>query len=199
MLVFWKENLVLLALPKTGTSALEAALRARADVVFENPPEVKHIPMFRYGRFLRPLFRTIDGNRQLETMALVREPISWLSSWYRYRGRDDLAGHPNSTRGISFDQFVEAYLADPRPGFANVGSPRKFVSNKQGKVGVKHLFQYEQIELAQAFLEERLDITIALDHRNVSPRQDLSLAPDIAARLRRDRPEEFELWSKARR
>ena len=37
MLVFAKEKLVLLALPKTGTTAIEEALAARADVALRNP------------------------------------------------------------------------------------------------------------------------------------------------------------------
>ncbi|MCH2078386.1 MAG: gamma-glutamyl kinase [Rhodobacteraceae bacterium] len=199
MLVFWKENLVLLAAPKTGTSALEAALRDRADAVFENPPELKHMPMFRFTRFLRPLFGVIEETRRFETMALVREPVSWLGSWYRYRGRDALAGHRNSTAKLSFDDFVSGYLQDPRPPFASVGSPRKFVSNGQGKVAVKHLFQYEQIDQAQAFLEDRLETRFDLPAMNVSPKKSLHLSAALEDKLRDQCAVEFELWEKAQR
>jgi hypothetical protein len=34
MLVFSKQNLVFLAVPKTGTTAIEMALRPKADIVF---------------------------------------------------------------------------------------------------------------------------------------------------------------------
>lgn len=197
MLVFWREKLVLLALPKTGTSALEAALRDRADVVLENPPELKHVPMFRYNRFLKPLFGVIAQDQKFETMALVREPISWLGCWYRYRSRESLKGRANSMLGVSFDAFVEAYMSDQRPPFANVGSPRKFVSNGQGKVAVRHLFQYEQLDLAKAFLERRLDVSLDLEHRNVSPLHPLSLTPEIEARFRETHHAEFDLWLKA--
>ena len=199
MLVFWKEKLVLLALPKTGTSALEAALHARADAVFDSPPELKHVPMFRYNRFLKALFGVIDPDRKFETMALVREPISWLGSWYRYRSRPELDGRPNSTRAISFDQFVEGYLQDPRPPFANVGSPRKFVSNGQGNVAVKHLFHYEQIDLAAGFLEDRLKTPVTLAQANVSPKKDMTLDPGTEARLRGACAAEFDLWHSAKR
>ncbi|MEL6912906.1 MAG: gamma-glutamyl kinase [Pseudomonadota bacterium] len=199
MLVFWRENLVLLSVPKTGTSALEAALRDRADVVLDNPPEVKHVPLFRYNRFLKPLFGVIDGTRRLETMALVREPEDWLGSWYRYRARPELAGHPNSTAALSFDAFVEGYLSDPRPGFAHVGSPRKFLSNGQGKLAVKHLFQYEQMPRALAFLSRRLEVDLTIAPRNVSPRRDVTLDPALRDRLRRDCAAEFDLWRRARR
>ena len=190
---------MLLALPKTGTSALEAALRARADAVLDFPPELKHVPAFRYNRFLKPLFGVIEADRKLETMALVREPVSWLSSWYRYRGRRDLDGHPNSTRDLTFDAFVEGYLSNPRPPFAQVGSPRKFVSNGQGKVAVRHLFQYEQIDKAAAFLEARLDVSMTLERKNVSPARPLALSAALETRLRAECPEEFSLWERAAR
>ncbi len=199
MLVFWKEKLVLLALPKTGTSALETALRPRADAVLEFPPELKHVPAFRYNRFLKPLFGRIDESRKFETMAVVREPVSWLASWYRYRGRSDIDGKPTSTRNVSFDQFVEGYLATPRPAYANVGSPRKFVSNGQGKVAVRHLFQYEQLDKAATFLEERLETPVKLGRENVSPKRDFDLSEELAQRLKDECPQEFALWNKAGR
>ena len=41
-------------------------------------------------------------------VALMREPVDWLGSWYRYRQRDGMARPQNSTREISFDAFVRA-------------------------------------------------------------------------------------------
>src|SRR6056297_1441342 len=96
MLVFWQENLVLLSIPKTGSTALEAALAPRASLVLRDPPEIKHAPCYRYKRFLKPLFKQV-GDKEPELMAIVRHPVDWLGSWYRYRTRPDLIGHPNST------------------------------------------------------------------------------------------------------
>ena len=50
MLVFWKERLVFLAVPKTGTTALEGALAPKAALVFRDPPILKHTPLYRYRR-----------------------------------------------------------------------------------------------------------------------------------------------------
>ena len=47
MLVFWKARLVMLAVPKTGTSAYERALSPLAGMVVSDPPELKHSPVFR--------------------------------------------------------------------------------------------------------------------------------------------------------
>ena len=45
MLIFSRYNLVLLAVPKTGSTALEVALGQEADGRFGNPPEMEHLPV----------------------------------------------------------------------------------------------------------------------------------------------------------
>lgn len=198
MLVFWKENLVLLAVPKTGSTALEGALAPRASLVLRDPPEIKHAPCYRYKRFLKPLFKQV-GDKDPELMAVVRNPIDWLGSWYRYRTRDDLIGHPNSTRDISFDDFVLEYCKGTPAPFANVGSQARFLTINEGEIGAQHLFQYEQWDKVIAYLEERLDVTITLKDKNVSPKMDLTLSPDVEEKLREKRAAEFAVWDMARR
>ena len=122
MLIFYKERLAFLSVPKTGTTAYETALRDRADMVISEPAMLKHAPVYRYNRFLRPMFTNVC-DVELELLAVMREPISWLGSWWRYRQRPFMKGKPNSTQGISFDDFVLAYLKGKKPGFADVGAP----------------------------------------------------------------------------
>lgn len=45
-----------------------------------------------------------------------------------------------------------------------------------------------------SFLEERLGVEIDLPRENVSPRRDLTLSPEIEAKLRRKCAAEFALW-----
>jgi len=127
MLIFSRYNLVLLAVPKTGSTALEVALGQEADGRFGNPPEMKHLPLYRYNRFVRPLLQLTTG-QDPETFALIREPISWLRSWYRYRARNSMALLPTSTCHISFDQFVREAMSDDPPPFAQVGCQTRFLS-----------------------------------------------------------------------
>jgi hypothetical protein len=193
MLVFWKEKLTFLAVPKTGTTAFEGALAPRASIVLRDPPELKHAPVYRYNRFLKPLFVQGAG-AEPEVLAVVRHPIDWLGSWYRYRHRDDLAGHPNSTRGISFDDFVLEYIKGKPASFAAVGSQAKFLLDGEGNLGVTHLFRYEAQAKLIAFLQDRLDIKLALKNLNVSPKMPLELSDAVAARLREKRKREFDVW-----
>lgn len=194
MLVFYQERLVFLSVPKTGTTAYETALRDRADMVVSDPPELKHAPVYRYNRFFRPMFEKVCDAR-METLAVMREPVSWLGSWYRYRRRPYMKGRANATHGISFDDFVAAYVKGDRPSFANVGSQAKFLEPRPNGVSVTHLFRYEDPDRLRAFLEERLGTAISPRRENVSPEMDLSLSPEILARLRRKCAKEFDLYN----
>ncbi len=193
MLVFFDEKLVFLSVPKTGTTAWQAALTPHADIIVSDPPELKHAPVYRYNRWFRPMFEKVCGV-QMEVMAVMREPVSWLGSWYRYRRRPFLAGKPNATHGISFDELVLAYMKGDKPAFANVGSQAKFLTPRPTGAPVTHLFRYDAPERLTAFLAERLNTPIETARENVSPSLELALSPDVEARLRRKCAEEFELY-----
>lgn len=197
MMIFFKERLALLSVPKTGTTAFQAALRDRADLVISDPPELKHAPVYRYNRWIRPMFEKVCKT-ELEVVAVMREPVSWLGSWFRYRQRPGLDGQPNSTRDVSFDDFVHAYCTGKPPAYANVGSQAKFLEAQPNGCKVTHLLRYEdgggKGAALKHFLEERLQQEIQLDQRNVSPRADLALSAELEAHLRRKRPAEFALY-----
>ncbi|EAQ27023.1 MULTISPECIES: hypothetical protein [unclassified Roseovarius] len=193
MLVFSKARLVLLSVPKTGSTAYEAALAPLAAIVVSAPPELKHAPVFRYNRFFRPMIdRFFEGS--FDVAAVMRQPLDWLGSWYRYRQRPEMTGHPNSTQGLSFDDFVTAYCSGDQPDFARVGSQAKFLEPQRNGACVTHLFRYEDQSGLRHFLDTRLGTSIAPQTLNLSPKVPLSLAPDIEARLRRKFSEDFSLW-----
>lgn len=194
MLVFWKQGLVFLSVPKTGTTAWETALAPHAAIAVLDPPELKHAPLYRYNRFFRPMFEKACKTNGIETLAVMREPISWLGSWYRFRRRPFMKGKPQATFDVSFDEFVSAYIQGDPAGFANVGSQAKFLEPRPNGTAVTHLFRYEDQPALLDFLQTRLDMQITLSRSNVSPAMDLTLSPDIEARLRRRYAEDFALW-----
>ena len=195
MLVFWDQKLILLSVPKTGTTALEGALSHYADIVIRNPPTLKHARVYRYRQFLKPLFVQGAGAKEeeLTTVAVMRNPIDWLSSWYRYRHRDGLVGHPNSTRNVSFDEFATEHMKGKPAAFANVGSQSKFLLDGEGNLGVDHLFRYED-RTVQHWLEQRLNVKVTLNQKNVSPKLETRLSPDIEDRYRKKYAADFALW-----
>jgi hypothetical protein len=181
VLVFWEQRLTILSTPKTGSTAIAAALESLAALAILRPPALKHTSVHRYRRFVGPYLEAAAGE-PFTVVALMREPRDWLGSWYRYRQREDIAEALKSTRAFSFDEFANAYCDDPQPTHAAVGSQARFLRPRQGQ-GVDRLFRYEDIDGFVAFLEDRLDCVITLPKLNVSPTASLSLSAATERRL----------------
>ncbi len=196
MLGFVAPRLVLLSVPKTGTTALEGALASRAEIVLRARPEIKHLTMSQYNLRIQPLLANIPGPR-FRVAAVLREPISWLGSWYRYRQRPQNLGKPNSTIGISFEGFVQDYLSDDRPPYAALGRQSGFIAPAPGKRGPDMLFQYERMDELLRYFETALDCKLSLRRVNVSPSADLGLSPRTEAQLREALAEDYALWESA--
>lgn len=193
MLIFWDQRLVILATPKTGSTAIEVALESLASMSVDRPPVLKHTPAYRYERFLKPYLERSAGE-SFTVVALMREPLAWLGSWYRFRQRDDIADTPQSTRHLDFGGFLEGYMSVPRPEYADIGSQAKFLSGQKG-LGVDQLFRYEDIGTFLTFLEDRLDCVIELPVLNVSPPGLLDLPPATRERIAAYCAEDFVLYA----
>lgn len=197
MMVFWKTRLVMLAVPKTGTTAYESVLGPKADIVISDPPELKHAPLYRYNRFIRPMLEKVGGT-DMDVIAVIRNPVTWLESWYKYRQRPFLDERPTSTKNISFDDFVQAYCLPKRPAFANVGSQAKFVEPHPKGVTVDHLFAYENQPALQTYLEQRLELKLDIPQINVSPKADLTLSHSTHTLLQTTCSADFDVWEQAK-
>jgi hypothetical protein len=116
MLLAPRYGFVFLAIPKTGTSAIETAFRPYAQVATQGIPAIKHTRYAEFQRFLQPFLAAKDFPRDsYEVVCVFREPIDWLSSWWRYRSRGKLADHSSTkhhryTGELSFEQFARAYM-----------------------------------------------------------------------------------------
>ena len=122
-----------------------------------------------------------------------------MGSWYRYRQRDRLMGHQNSTHGISFDAFLSAYMSQDRPHFARVEDQARFFKPRPDDQPLDHLFQYEQLDQAVAFLENCLGRQIQLPQKNVSPKIDLPVSDENYDAFQSYAADQFTLWQSAHR
>lgn len=192
MLIFLKARLVVFATPKTASTSIEDAIGAFADIRITKNPNAKHTPYRKYKRHLKPFVETFGED--FACVAVMREPTQWLGSWFRYRSRDALAGKPNSTASMDFEAFIEAYLQDTPPACARVGSQAKFLTDNQGRLGMDHLFRYEDMPALQEFLQDRLNFSFELGHANRSPDGQIGLSPDLEQKLRAHCAQDFELY-----
>ena len=177
MLVFSQKNLAFLSIPKTASTSYIHALSPYATITVKGPPNFKHMSLQKFDKVLRPVLEH-NSQKTIETLAVIRHPLDWMSSWYRYRLRDSLDCSENSTAGITFDEFVEHYMRNDPPRFARVGNQSSFLKPAGDRPKITHLFQYEdQISLVE-FLKNRLEKEFELPVTNVSPKIRVQISPE---------------------
>ncbi len=192
MLVFWPQRLIYLAVPKTGSSAIESVLQPYADIHFKNPPRLKHAKAGTMRNF-RKLFSPLDP-AEFEQVAVMRDPLDWLGSWYRYRSRKALEGDENSTADVSFEDFIDAVISENPPPFAHVGSQFRFLCADGETPIADRIYPYTRINELFTYLEKRLGISLDVPKQNQSSNASLSLEPSSLSRLMKAREAEFALY-----
>ena len=91
MLIFLAPRIVLLSVPKTGTTALEEALAPRAEIAFRSDPSVKHLNLRQYLNRIQPLIAR-QGQAPFETVAVIRKPLDWRAYPYPFLyGQTDMS------------------------------------------------------------------------------------------------------------
>lgn len=194
MLIFFEARLVILAAPKTASTTFAEVLGPHASLLIRGPQSLRHLDALGYHRFIAPMLAA-RTQTQFETFALMRAPVSWLGSWYRYRLRPAIKDTERSTQGHSFDDFARAYCTTPRPPHAAVGNQADFLAPAQAPP-VDHIFRYEDMPAALGFLEARLGMPIALPLRNASPVAPLDLSRDTARLLKTHMANDLALYDR---
>lgn len=192
MLIFWKQRLAFLATPKAGSSAIETALEPLADVAVTRPAAMKHVTAAEFVQHFMPLLGEKTGDA-FTMVALMREPLDWLRSLYRFRLRDHLDTQ-TSAQNYRFEDFARDFMDDPRAGFEDVTSQSAFLCDGAGRPIVDRIFPYERMDDFVHFLEERLDFSISLPRVNVPPAVDTGLSAETEAALRAAMAPDFALY-----
>lgn len=185
MFVILQQKLAFLAVPKTGTTSIERALRGEADIIMRKPPQVKHMTVMTFESFIRPYLKKI-GAADVKTLAVMRHPIDQLESWYFYRRRDGGGERAaqNSTKNITWAEFIEAYLSENPPKYARMGTQSQFLGCDDGSdPKVDYIFPFEKMPDLISFLEKRFGESLGIEQRNSSKREPASLPPELHARL----------------
>lgn len=196
MLIFHKPPLVLFSMPRTGSTALQMALSRRSDIALRHPAKIKHMNVKTFERVIAP--ELPNGGRSYQRVAILRDPLDRLHSWYKYRKRPELIGNIKSTAHLTFDQFLDGVLSPRQPPWGDIGDQYGFVTNAQEEMGVHHLFCVERPAIYQRFLRAHLGPS-TFERLNVSPPEKLEASRKMINRLKVEREKEYLLLSTLRR
>ncbi len=160
MLLSQKHRFLFVANSKTASTTVERILRGDANIVLTSPPQVKHMPYSEIERNFRFLFRGQDGLEKFFRFAVIRDPLDWIVSWYNYRSRPALQGDQRSTKGISFEEFVDGLLKSgkERPPFARIGFQKRVLSAADGTLGVDYLIPLNRLDNDLKIIREELGL-----------------------------------------
>ncbi len=167
MMAFPAHGFVLLAMPKCASTSIESALAPYASLVIDHPPSRKHLGSSGFAKRIAPaLEREGHPRESYELVTMFRDPIRWLESWWRYRGRlHDRSD--NSTQALSFEDYARQYVdADPTAPTPR-GRPAAFVTI-DGVVEVDRIFAVERPDAWLGWFGERLGREVSVERRNVS-------------------------------
>ena len=183
MIFLHKPRLALLSTTKTGSTSLERVLGKRASIAVRFPPKLKHMTYRRFMKDIHPLIEHGCGYERTdyEVVTVMREPVSWLQSWYRYRRRPSAN---RSTGDMSYEEFILDYLKAKPPAYAAVGN--QLGMYKMGKaIGVDRIFPYESFDKFEAWLSERIGEEISLPKANISEKEPIELTSDTEKKLKK--------------
>lgn len=186
MMISVKYNFVFLSNQKCASTSIEAMLKPYSDILLVGNPALRHTNYKSYCQYIEPYIKARVGIESIETICVLREPLSWLHSWYKYRARIALrkSSHPNhinSTFGIAFSDFIKAYLLDSPPPFANVGLQQEFVEDISGNIGVSKIFTYENLDYFLQYMRQKINKGLELERLNSSPKK--STGSNLTSRL----------------
>lgn len=196
MMAMANAGFVFLSMPKAGSSALQRSFSKHAQILFRQPPMMKHMSAAKFESTMAPwLARAGHGRDSYETVCLVREPIDRAVSWWKYRARSEIRREQNFTGDLSFPAFADRLMSGEIP----LGTATNFVTDKHGVVIVDRLYRYDNLEAAAAWMAERLGVpTPELPQANVSPRRELELDDALRHRLEEFFAADLELYAGAR-
>lgn len=181
-----------LCMPKTASTSIEEALNPYSELLTKSRglgTALKHTNYRKYNRFIRPYLNSFTQEK-IETVCVMREPVDWLFSWYRYRKREEVRGKRQSTYGMDFSDFAALYIQ----GKAKVGKQSNFLKNSKGEVGVDRVFRYERLDLLQKYFEEKIGKNIEFPLKNISPKEELNLSSDMMEKLKEYLKDDYMIY-----
>ena len=188
---------VVLSMPKCASTSLQQALTPVCDVRFKD--HMKHVDYAFVESWVLPMLRARRAPAAFSPriFCMMRDPVDWLYSWYRYSW--DEAGRPTAAGGApgsrqpyaSFAAFLDAYFSARPPRIGGVLRQTDFLRGRDGKPSGIELFRFEAHDRLVATLEalcgQKLDLKVTNQSR---PRRDSDLGGiDLLALRRRLAPE----------
>lgn len=176
MLLSLSRKFIFVANLKSASSAIESALAPKSDVKFTQTQFGKHDGLSQISNKFAWIKRYVPYE-DLFVFAVMRDPVDYLLSLYNSHQKGEFDGKAHSTKGMSFDDFLEAWCAK---SWQAKPQHRRFTDD-HGRLKMSHIVLYDDLadEFPQICARLKLGWT-ELERKNPSPavlsRNDLTAA-----------------------
>lgn len=195
MLVSFDKRFFFVANTKTASTSIEHALLPFADLYRGGAPARKHVSMHK-AISLYPMIFEQKGYEHWRffRFGVMREPLDWISSWYRYRKGNKVESPLPAD--MSFAEFWQARDWNIERPAGGPHLQRDMFCGPRGKVIADVIIPYHRIEPMFAEICEALRIPAPLPRKNVSRVQDDAvIPPELEAEVRAHYAEDYALWA----
>jgi len=205
MRISFRHKYVMFDIPKSASTSINYAIRHVSECILDGNGGIKHINVSDYEEFLEPLLVKRAGidTSTLERIAVVRDPLDMLKSYYTYLQRPGVKNpqhvdHRRSTANMQFDEFIEIFLDEQsgkrKPVF-RVSRPSGFLKDHNGQIGVDSIFSFDDLELLAVYMSEKTGTHIEIEKKNVSTSKVESQVSDsLLGKIREVMAEDFRLY-----
>jgi hypothetical protein len=173
-------NLSFVAVPKTATIAIERAF---------SPYATNYIP---HNHDPVDVVKSHSNN---PCVAVVRHPLRWIESYYKYLRFSPYFARTDSIWGIrskSFEQFVWAYVKGQHMWPEPLRDQSSYVC-RNGR-SVEYLYRYDNLSSVVDHLSLACGAKINLEKHNVSPDVPLDISKEALAAFETIAKNDYDLY-----
>lgn len=172
MLISVEKRFVFVANTKTASTSIEAALGEYAEIHRDGTPARKHTPLHEVLESYDFVFsRPEHTPERFFKFGVMRDPIEWILSWYRYR-RGNQVESP-LPQDLSFADFwARKDWNIERPQGAGKNLQKDLFCAPDGRVLADAILPYHQLGELFGQICDELGINNPLPRHNVSVLQD---------------------------
>lgn len=192
MRISFKHRYVMFDIPKSASTSINFAIRTISECILDGHGGVKHTHVIDYERFIEPLLRLKCGPvvDAYERIAVVREPIDMLQSYFKYLRRPGVESpghvdHARNTLGVEFADFLTE-VCTANGNVFKVSRPSGFVMDAEGGIGIDALFSFARLNDLSTHLSARSGTEIDIPFKNISPESQLPDLDDAVIGLMRE-------------
>ncbi len=197
MLLSIEKRFLFVANTKTASTSIEVALKPFSEIVRAGTPERKHTSLHDILNLYDFVFARPEHHADLFfKFGVMRDPIDWINSWFRYRkGNEVEAPLPSDMSFADFWEKKDWNIMRPRGAGKNL--QRDMFCAPNGDVLADVIIPHHNLGAVFSEICDILDIRSPLERHNVSEiRAPDELPAPLAADMREFYAEDYELFDR---